>query len=131
MAYVNLLFGGNYSYFTVRSTAKPTWDRVREIDREAGKLMDLLWFDQQATELKQPTLVGHFLYSAWKTPTGYFLLVLHDSNRSESFNLELQPLFGPKISQVSTYFQNSSRALVGGTLRDSFGAFATQVYEIN
>jgi len=131
MAYVNLLFGGNYSYFAIRSTARPTWDRVREIDGEASKLMELLWFNQQATELKPPSLVGRYLYSAWKTPTAAFLLVLHDSDRTEPFVIELKRIFGSKISRATRYFQKSSPTLVDGMLHDSFGAFATQVYEIN
>jgi len=131
MAYVNLLFGGSYSYFTVRSTAKATWDRVREIDSEISKLMGLLWFDQQATEVTPPSIVGHYLYSAWKTSSGSFLLVLHDTDRTEPFAIELKQIFGSRITRASTYFQKSPRTLVEGVLHDSFGAYATQVYEIN
>ena len=131
MAYVNLLFGGNFSYFTIRSTAKPTWDRVREIDGQVSRLMQLLWFNTQATELRKPTLAGHYLYSAWNSPSGSFLLVLHDSNQTEPFAIELKKIFGSQISRAVAYFQKTSHVLDGGTLHDSFGPFATQVYQIN
>ena len=131
MAYVNLLFGGNYSYFTIRSTAKPTWDRVRDIDGEISTLMGLLWFDRSAIQLKTPTLVGNYLYSAWRTPAGYFLIVLHDSDRTESLAMELESIFGPRISDAHVYFQGSRSKVLQGRLYDSFGPYSTRVYQIN
>jgi hypothetical protein len=131
MMYVNLLYGSNYSYWTIRSNAKPTWDRVRQTNGEIGALMQLLWFNPAAQELEPPKLVGNYLYSAWRTASGNYLIVLHVANRTEPFAMEIKRIFGSKIARVSTYFDKLPGELVDGRLQDSFAAYATKVYQIN
>jgi hypothetical protein len=84
-----------------------------------------------ASELKAPTLMGHYLYSAWKTKTESYLIVLHVGSQKESFALDLKPIFGPKVSQVRSYFEDVSVDVPGFMLKDSFNAFGTRVYKIN
>jgi hypothetical protein len=131
MAYVNLIYGGNYSYWQTKSNAKPTWDRLGKINQEIKVLANLLMLNPGASELKAPTLVGHYLYSAWKTKTDSYLIVLHVCSQTESFALDLKPIFGPKASQVRTYFDEVSVDVLGFMLKDSFNAYGTRVYKIN
>jgi hypothetical protein len=131
MAYVNLIYGGNYSYWQTKSNAKPTWDRLGKINEEVRILANLLMLNPSASELKAPTLMGHYLYSAWKTKTESYLIVLHVGSQKESFALDLKPIFGPKVSQVRSYFEDVSVDVPGFMLKDSFNAFGTRVYKIN
>jgi hypothetical protein len=131
MAYVNLIYGGNYSYWQTKSNAKPTWDRLRKINNEIKVLTNLLMLNPSASELKAPTLMGHYLYSAWKTETDSYLIVLHVWDQTESFALDLKPIFGSKASQVRTYFDDVSVDIRGAMLNDSFNAYGTRVYKIN
>jgi hypothetical protein len=131
MAYVNLLYGGDYSYWQTKSNAKPTWDRLRKINEEIKVLTNLLMLNPSASELKAPTLMGHYLYSAWKTEADSYLIVLHVWGQTESFALDLKPIFGPKASQVRTYFDDVSVDIPGAMLNDSFNAYGTRVYKIN
>jgi hypothetical protein len=131
MAYVNLLYGGNYSYWQTKSNAKPTWDRVRRINEEAGMLTKELMLNPAASELKTPTLAGHYLYSAWRTAADSYLIVLHVCSRAEPFALDLRPIFGPKVSRARTYFDGLPVDVAGSTLEDSFAAYATRVYKVD
>jgi hypothetical protein len=131
MMYVDLLYGANYSYWTIRSNAKPTWDRVRQTNGEINTLMQLLWFNPAAQELEQPKSMGNYLYSAWKTATDRYLIVLHVCDRTEPFAIDLNRLFGSKTTQASGYFDKTPDKLVDGRLQDSFGAYATRVYRID
>jgi hypothetical protein len=131
MAYVNLIYGGNYSYWQTKSDAKPTWDRLRQINEEIKALTNLLMLNPRASELEAPTLMGHYLYSAWKTETGSYLIVLHVWGQTESFVLDLKPIFGPKASQVRTYFDDAPVDIRGAMLNGSFNAYGTKVYKIN
>ena len=131
MAYVNLIYGGNYSYWQTKSNAKPTWDRLRKINNEIKVLTNLLMLNPSASELKAPTLMGHYLYSAWKTETDSYLIVLHVWDQTESFALDLKPIFGSKASQVRTYFDDVSVDIRGAMLNDSFNAYGTRVYKFN
>ncbi len=131
MAYVNLICGGNYSYWQTKSNAKPTWDRLGKINEEARILANLLMLNPGASELKAPTLTGHYLYSAWKTKTDSYLIVLHVGSQKESFSLDLNPIFGSKDFQVRTYFDDVSVDVPGFMLKDSFNAYGTRVYKIN
>lgn len=131
MAYVNLVYGGNYSYWQTKSNAKSTWDRVGKINEEVGILTNLLMLDPSASELEPPALEGHYLYSAWNTKTGSYLIVLHVCARKESFALDLKPIFGSKASQVRSYFDDAAVEAPGLMLKDSFNAYGTRVYKIN
>jgi len=131
MAYVNLIYGGNYSYWQTKSNAKSTWDRLGKINEEVTILANLLMLNSSASELKAPTLVGHYLYSAWKTQTDSYLIVLHVGSQKESFALDLKPIFGSEVSQVRTYFEDVSVDVPGFMLKDSFNAYGTRVYKIN
>ena len=131
MAYVNLIYGGNYSYWQTKSNARSTWDRLGKINEEIRILTDLLMLNPGASELKAPTLMGHYLYSAWKTETDSYLIVLHVCDQKESFALDLKPIFGPKDSQVRSYFDDVSVEVPGFVLKDSFNAYGTRVYKIN
>ena len=131
MAYVNLIYGGNYSYWQTKSNAKPTWDRLGKINEEVRILTNLLMLNPSASELKAPTLMEHYLYSAWKTKTDSYLIVLHVGSQKESFALDLKLIFGPKVSQVRSYFEDVSVDVPGFMLKDSFNAYGTRVYKIN
>jgi hypothetical protein len=131
MAYVNLIYGGNFSYWQTKSNAKPTWDRLGKINDEVKVLTNLLMLNPGASELKAPMLVGHYLYSAWRTKTDSYLIVLHVCGQTESFALDLKPIFGPRALQVRTYFDDVSVDVLGFTLRDSFNAYGTRVYKVN
>jgi hypothetical protein len=131
MAYVNILYGGNYSYFQTKSNAKPTWDRVRKINEEIQVLTNLLMLNSRASELQAPTLMGHFLYSAWKAAGDSYLLVVHVGDQTEPFAMDLKPIFGTKISAATDYFGRVSADISRSTLKDSFNAYATRVYKIN
>ena len=131
MAYINLLYGGNYSYWQTKSNAKPTWDRVRKINEEIQVLMNLLMLNSQASELQAPTLMGHFLYSAWKAAGTSYLLVVHVGDRTEPLTMALEPIFGTKVSAATDYFGRVSADISRSTLKDSFSAYATRVYKIN
>jgi Glycosyl hydrolases family 2, TIM barrel domain len=131
MAYVNLIYGGNYSYWQTKSNAKPTWDRLGKINEEVRILANQLMLNPGASELKAPTLMGHYLYSAWKTKTDSYLIVLHVCSQTESFALDLKSIFGPKVSQVRTYFDDVSVDISGAMLNDSFNAYGTRVYKIS
>jgi hypothetical protein len=131
MMYVDLLYGANYSYWAIRSNAKPTWDRVQHTNGEISALMQLLWFNPAAQELEPPKLTGNYLYSAWKAPSGNYLIVLHVADRTEPFAMDMKRLFGSKIVQASGYFDKTPDKLVDGRLQDSFGAYATRVYRID
>jgi hypothetical protein len=130
MAYVNLLYGGNYSYWQVKSNAKSTWDRVGKTNGEIRALTNLLMLNPNAYELKAPTLTGQYLYSAWKTEADSYLIVLHVANRHEPFTIDLKPIFG-RVSEVRAYFDDVSVESANSTLNDSFNAYATRVYKIN
>jgi hypothetical protein len=131
MAYVDLLYGGNYSYWQTKSNAKSTWDRVGKTNEEMRALTTLLTLNPGATELKAPALDGHYLYSAWKTEEKSYLIVLHVAAETEPFAIDLKPIFGARVSQARDYFDNASADLKGSTLRGSFDAYATRAYEIN
>jgi hypothetical protein len=131
MAYVNLIYGGNYSYWQTKSNAKPTWDRLGKINEEVRILANLLMLNPSASELRAPTLMEHYLYSAWKTKTDSYLIVLHVGSRKESFALDLKPIFGPKVSQVRSYFEDVPVDVPDLMLKDSFNAYGTRVYRIN
>ncbi len=131
MAYVNLIYGGNYSYWQTKSNAKPTWDRLGKINEEVKVLTNLLMLNPGASELKAPTLTGHYLYSAWKTKTDCYLIVLHVYSQKESFALDLKPIFGTKATQVRSYFDDVPVDAPGFSLKDSFNAYGTRVYKIN
>jgi hypothetical protein len=90
-----------------------------------------LMLNPGASELKAPALIGHYLYSAWKTKTDSYLIVLHVCDQRESFALDLKPIFGPKESQVRSYFDDVSVDVPGFVLKDSFNAYGTRVYKIN
>jgi hypothetical protein len=131
MAYVNLLYGGNYSYWQTKSNAKPTWDRVGKINEEIKALTNILMLNPGASELRAPMLVGHYLYSAWKTEEESYLIVLHVANETEPFAVDMKPIFGPRVSKARGYFDNSSVEIAGSMLKGSFNAYATRVYKIN
>jgi hypothetical protein len=131
MAYVNLLYGGNYSYWQTKSNAKPTWDQLGKTNKEISVLTNMLMLNPDAVELKAPTLVGHYLYSVWKTQGDSYLIVLHMADETEYFDMDLKPIFGPRVSQVRSYFDKRSVGIPGAMLKDSFGSYATRVYEIN
>jgi hypothetical protein len=130
MAYVDLLFGGNYSYWQIKSNAKPTWDRLGETNREMRQLTETLTLNPDATQVQPPTLRGRYLYSAWKTKESEYLIVLHVSNQIEPFTLDLKSLFGPEVSTARTLFGDASVDLAGSTLKDSFAPYAARVYTI-
>jgi hypothetical protein len=131
LAYVNLLYGGNYSYWQTKSNAGPTWDRVRRINEEIAALTNLLSLNPDASELGEPVLRGRYLYSAWKTPKGFYLIVLHVADATEPFAIDLKTLLGSEVSTARTYFENAAVDVSGSTLKDSFSRYATRVYEIN
>jgi len=131
MAYVNLLYGGNYSFWQTKSNAQSTWDSMGRTNEEMSKLTALLTLNPSAHELKAPTLAGHFLYSAWKAEAGSYLIVLHVADRPEAFTIDLKPLFGSSVSQVRTYFDDAPVDFPGSKLKDSFNGYATKVYKIN
>jgi len=131
MAYVDLLYGGNYSYWQTKSNAKPTWDRMGKTNEEIRALTTKLMLNPNASELKPPSLFGRYLYSAWKTRADFYLIVLHVAGETEPFAIDLKPIFGPRASQARTYFDNRSVDVAGSTLNDSFNAYATRVYQIN
>jgi Glycosyl hydrolases family 2, TIM barrel domain len=131
MAYLNLLYGGNFSYWQTKSNAKPTWDRVGRINEEIRVLTALLTLNPDASELRAPALNGHYLYSAWRTENDSYLIVLHVGGATEPFALDLKPIFGPGVHRAQTYFDKSSVAVAGSMLNDSFNAYATRVYKIN
>jgi hypothetical protein len=130
MAYVDLLFGGNYSYWQIKSNAKSTWHRLGETNREMRLLTETLNLNPAATQLQPPTLHGRYLYSAWKTAQSEYLIAVHVSNQIEPFSLDLKAIFGPEVSAARTLFGDVSVGLVGSTLKDSLGPYATRVYEI-
>jgi hypothetical protein len=131
MAYVNLLYGGNYSYWQTKSNAKPTWDRLGRINEEIRVLTNTLTLNPGASEIQAPTLAGRYLYSAWKTPTDSYLIVLHIGSQPEPFTLDLQPIFGPRISQARIYFGEEPVDMENHRLKDNFAPYATRVYQIN
>ena len=131
MAYVNLIYGGNYSYWQTKSNAKSTWERLGKINEEVRILTNLLMLNPSASELEAPTLKGNYLYSAWNTKTDSYLIVLHVGSQMESFALDLKPIFGSKASQVRSYFDDVSVEAPGFVLKDSFNAYGTKVYKIN
>src|SRR5579863_4146898 len=131
MAYVNLLYGGNYSYWQTKSNAKPTWDRLGRINEEIRMLTNTLMLNPDASELRAPTLIGHYLYSAWKAEEDSYLIVLHVANETEPFAIDIKPLFGSGVSRARDYFDNVSVEIAGSTLKGSFNAYATRVYKIN
>jgi hypothetical protein len=131
MVYVNLIYGGNYSYWQTKSNAKPTWDRLGKINEEVKILTNLLMLNPSASELKAPTLMGHYLYSAWKTKTDSYLIVLHVNGQKESFALDLKAIFGAKATQVRSYFDDVPVDVAGFSLKDTFNAYGTRVYKIN
>jgi hypothetical protein len=131
MAYVDLLYGGNYSFWQEKSNAKSTWDQVRKTNHEIDVLAKLLTLNPQASELKTPTLSGRYLYSAWETQGDCYLIVAHVSGLSETFAIDLKPIFGSRVIRAASYFGDTSNRLAGTNLEDSFDAYGTRVYKID
>jgi hypothetical protein len=131
MAYVDVLYGGNYSFWQEKSNAKSTWDQVRTTNHEIDVLTKLLWLNPQASELEAPTLSGRYLYSAWEAQGDHYLIVVHVSGQSETFALDLKPIFGSRVTRAGSYFGETSDRLAGTTLEDSFDAYGTRVYKID
>lgn len=131
MAYVDLLFGGNYSFWQIKSNAKSTWDRLRKTNEEVAELTQQLMLNPDAAEIQAPILAGHYLYSAWREGADFYLIVLHVSDRTESFVADLQSIIGPRARNVSDYHSRAAIPVEGSTLRDSFNAYATRVYQIH
>ena len=131
MAYVNVLYGGNYSFWQEKSNAKATWDQLGKTNHEIDVLTKLLTLNPQASELEAPTLSGRYLYSAWETQGDYYLIVVHVSNQSETFVLDLKPVFGSRVTGAGSYFGEKSGRVAGPILKDSFDAYGTRVYKID
>jgi hypothetical protein len=131
MAYVNLLYGGNYSFWQVKSNAQPTWDRVRDINEQARLLAGRLMLNPAADEVHAPALHGHYLYSVWSAGADCYLIVLHVAARSEPFALDLKSICPPPASSAREFFGDAGARVAGSTLEDSFTAYATRVYRIN
>lgn len=131
MAYVDLLYGANYSFWQEKSNAKSTWDQVRKTNHEIDVLTKLLTLNSQASELKAPTLSGRYLYSMWEAQGDYYCIVAHISGQAEPFALDLKPIFGSRVTQARSYFDERSDRLAGTTLEDSFDAYETRVYKID
>ncbi len=131
MAYVDVLYGGNYSFWQEKSNAKSTWDQVGKTNHEVDVLTKLLTLNPQASELEAPTLFGRYLYSAWQAQGDYYLIVVHVSGQTETFALDLKPIFGSRVTRVGSYFGETSDRLAGTTLEDSFDAYGTRVYKID
>ena len=131
MAYINLLFGGNYSYWQIKSNAARTWDRLRKINVEMAALTTLLTLNPEASNRIAPTLSGHYLYSEWETAADEYLIVVHIADQTEPFELDLGPIVSPTISSVRSYFGDAPVAIAGSILRDSFDPYATRVYRIS
>jgi len=107
MAYVDLLYGGNYSYWQTKSNAKPTWDRMGKTNEEIRALTTKLMLNPNASELKPPSLFGATSIRHGKL--GRLLPhCLARCGETEPFAIDLKPIFGPRASQARTYFDNRS-----------------------
>jgi hypothetical protein len=130
MAYINLLYGGNYSYWQVKSNAAPTWDRLRKTNAELASLTKLLTLNPEAVNRIPPVLIGRYLYSEWETAGDAYLIVVHVADRTEPFSIDLGAVMGAKILEVRNYFGDATVETAGSNLKDSFNAYATKVYRI-
>ncbi len=131
MAYVNLLFGANYSYWQTKSNAEPTWNRLGKTNKEIDALENLLMLNPSASELAGPKFERHYLYSAWRTPEHDYLIVVHVGDQRESFTIDLASVVGARALRAHTMFGGDAADLQNSRLSDSFDAYATRVYELN
>jgi hypothetical protein len=128
MAYLNLIYGGMYSYWNTKSNSAATWSRVAKINAEASFLARTLFTDSNAVEIKPPTFENGFLYSIWKKSGDLYLLVLNTRTNVGSFELGLSQYVSGH-PQVKSIFENTLKPLKEPAgLSDIFQGFESKVY---
>jgi hypothetical protein len=131
MAYVNLLYGSGYSFWQTKSNARPTWDRLARINREAEELSSLLLLEPTAAEVQAPMLVGDTLIALWRRAERGYVIAVHVGDKPESFSVDVRRAFGKQFSAARSLFDSAAVHLQGATLTDTLGRYGTRVYELN
>jgi hypothetical protein len=128
MVYLNLLYGGMYSYWNTKSNCAATWSRVAEINRQAQTLAADLFLNPQAQEVGLPETRGNFSLSLWKRGPAWYLIVLHNGDGSENLDYPLAGLAGRQAASVRSLFEGRELKLDRGSIKERFAPYQSRVY---
>lgn len=128
MVYLNLLYGGSYSYWNTKSNSRAVWSRVAEINRQAKTLARELFLNPQARELRLPERRGNFTFSVWDNGGARYLIVLHNGQGTETLDFDLSLLVGVGEVSVRSLFEHRQVAPAGEGIRESFAPYQSRVY---
>lgn len=132
MAYVNIMFGGGYSYFALRPLSETTWSSIGKINQESQLIMETLFWNKDAKRLLGPSFDNGFIRSIWSTPQGKYLLVIHPGNGVESYTVNLNKLGLKSTSKVESIFDDCSCQIsAAGTFQEKFSAYGAKLFKIN
>lgn len=130
MVYLNLLYGGMYSYWNTKSNCATTWNRVAEINRQAQALAEDLFLNPEAQEMGLPEARGNFTLSVWKRGRAWSVIVLHDGSGSETFDFDLAGLVGTQSVSVRSQFEQRNLKLDGRGIKEQFAPYQSRVYQV-
>ena len=128
MVYLNLMYGGMYSYWNTKSNSSATWSGVAEINRQAQTLARELFLNPEARESGLPEFVGNFTFSVWKKGRELYLIALHNGAESEALDYDLSRLVNYRAVSVRSLFAGPESALTGNRIKELFAPYQSRVY---
>jgi len=128
MVYLNLLYGGMYSYWNTKSNCAATWSRVAEINRQAQTLAGELFLNPEAQESGLPQARGNFTLSVWKRGRAWYVIVLHNGKGSETLDYDLAGLVGRQAVSVHSLFEGRDLTPEVRGIKEQFAPYQSRVY---
>jgi hypothetical protein len=130
MAYLNLLYGGMFSYWNTKSNSAATWQRLGEINHQAQILADRLFLNPQAREIRMPTFQGNLAWSAWRVGREIYLITLHNSAAAETLDIDLSGVIGSRAMSGQSLFEDRTVAVRNNHIREIFSPYQSKVYVV-
>jgi len=128
MVYLNLLYGGMFSYWETKSNSSTNWSCVAEINRQAGVLANSLFLNPNAREMGLPKFQGNSALSVWEVGNKIYMIVLHNGANAETMTFDLSTFTSSRVVSVFSLFEHRVIAADGNYLRDVFSPYQSRVY---
>jgi hypothetical protein len=131
LVYLNLLYGGMFSYWDTKSNSAANWSRVAELNRQAQILAGKLFLNPEAREIRLPSFAGNFGVSAWRAGNEIYLIVLHNGGKTERLDLALTDYQAAHAVAARSLFENRSVGVKKKRLEEVFLPYQCRVYVLS
>ena len=135
LAYLNVIYGSAYSYFSAKSQSDSTWENFKPIQDETKWLALNLIYKKSVNQVVPPVIdtahaQANFIYSVTRRNSSEcYVVVIHNDNPDEAFSFDPNTCFSG-ATQIKSKFENDRQVAVGadGLVHDGYAPYQTRVY---